>query len=180
MGELPVNTARLVGQERAITGVEISQYESGIPLKGWESVKNALNIFASGASRGSRATEQHQMQAVGESMGGFAAAFYAVAAPHMSGGSSSFVEKMLQEAEPAVQSRGRWSRSYDYDGQGSFFKTTVEVNRADKKDGYILQLNAAYVGNQVEEGLAEALGAERGLSWKNVAVEFEPAGTQFK
>jgi hypothetical protein len=171
-----------IGQEGrpVFTGVEVTQYESGIPLKGWESVKNALNIFASGASRASRATEQDQMKAMGESFGGFGAAFYAIATAYISGGGSSFVDRMLQEAEPSVQSMGRWSRSYDYDGQGSFFKTTVEINRADKKDGYILQLNAAYVSNQVEEGLAEALRVERGLSWKNVAVKFEPAGSQFK
>ena|SRR3989344_9484648 len=170
------------GQERRteVTGVEVTQYESGIPLKGWESVRNALDIFASGASRGSRATEQHQMKAVGESYGGLGLAFYAIASPHMQGSGSSFVEQMLKEAEPSVKSRGSWSRSYDYDGQGSFFKTTVEVNKVGKEDGYLLQLNAAYVGNQVEEGLAETLGAERGLSWKNVAVEFEPEGTQFK
>lgn len=180
MTEVPVNNEGQIGHERsAVTGVEVTQYESGIPLKGWDSIKNALNIFASGASRGSRATEQHQIKAIGESYGGFGAAFYAIAAPHMRG-DSSFVEEMLKEAEPSVKSRGRWSRSYDYDGQGSFFKTTVEVNRGDKADGYILQLNAAYVGNQVEEGLAEALGVERGLSWKNVAVEFEPEGTQFR
>lgn len=170
------------GQEKrtAVTGAEVTQYESGIPLKGWESVKNALDIFASGASRGSRTTEQHQMKAMGESYGGLALAFYAIAAPHMQGSGSSFVEGMLKEAEPSVKSRGSWERHYDYDGQGSFFKTTVEINKVGKEDGYLLQLNAAYVGNQVEEGLAEALGAERGLSWKNVAVEFEPEGTQFK
>jgi len=182
MSEIPTNVEPVGQPERrsAVTGVEITQYESGIPLKGWESVGNALNIFASGASRGSRATEQHQMKAVGESYGGFDAAFYAIAAPHMRGGGSSFVEEMLKEAEPSVKSRGQWSRSYDYDGQGSFFKTTVEVSRAGIGDDYILQLNAAYVGNQVEEGLAESLGVERGLSWKNVAVEFEPEGTQFR
>lgn len=182
MSEAPQGLEQFAKPERqsSIVSTEVTQYESGIPLKGWESVNAALDTFASGKSRGSRATEQHQLKAIGESYGGFAAAFYSLEAPHMGGGGNSFVKRMLEEAQPSVASRGRWSRSYDYDGQGSFFKTTVDINRVGKEDNYILQLNAAYVGNQVEEGLAENLGVERGVSWKNVEVVFEPEGNQFK
>jgi hypothetical protein len=183
MGEIPTGQEEQRGQpERkpAIIGVEVSQYKSGIPLKGWDSVKAALDVFASGRARGSRATEQHQLKAVEESYGDFAAAFYTIATPHMRESGSSFVEEMLKEAKPAVDDRGSWNRHYDYDGVGSFFKTSVEITRVEGTDGYILQLNAAYVGNQVEEGLAEVLGAERGLSWKNVTVQYEPEGTQFR
>ena len=183
MAEIPTGGKEVAPKpaerETVITGVEVSEYQSGIPLKGWESVENALRTFSSGAPRASRSTESHQMKAVAESQGAFATGFYTIAAPHLKGG-ASFVDQMLEEAKRGTESQGRWHRSYDYDGVGSFFKTTVEVDQVKGTDGYILKLNAAYVGTEVEEGLAEHLGVERGLSWKNVTVGLEPVGDQFR
>ncbi len=161
MTENPVGGEKQVNQvERmpAITGVEVTQCESGIPLKGWDSVKGALYVFAKGCSPGRMATES---------------------IPYIEGGEESFVDAMLEEAQPAVESRGHWHRHYDRVGAVSFYKTQVDINRV-SKGGYVLQLNAAFVGNQVEEGLAETLDVERGLLWKNVAVQFEPEGDQFR
>ena len=167
--------------ELKIIGVGVNEYRLGIPLKDWESVKAALNIFASGASKGSRATERHQLKAVGDSFGGEGLAYYGLMAPHLKGPGSAFVGQMLQEAEPVIESRGFWSRSYDYDGPGSFFKTTVEIKRLPEQEGaYLLELNAAYVGKDVEDGLAETLGVEQGLQWKSVDVRFEPEAFGFR
>src|SRR3972149_6491373 len=74
--------------ELKIIGVGVNEYRLGIPLKDWESVKAALNIFASGASKGSRATERHQLKAVGDSFGGEGLAYYGLMAPHFKGADS--------------------------------------------------------------------------------------------
>lgn len=63
----------------------------------------------------------------------------------------------------------------------SFFKSRVEITRLDDlKDGYLLELNAAYVDKEVEGGLAETLGVEQGLQWKSVNVGLEPVETNFR
>lgn len=102
-------------------------------------------------------------------------AFYLAEAPHLRGGGSRFVDGMMGELMSSVIERGRWHRSYDYDGQGTFFKTTVGVISLDTPDNVnLLNLNAAYVGKEVEDGLAEYLGVGQGLQWKHAAVGLEP------
>lgn len=82
---------------------------------------------------------------------------------------------MLEEAESSVKNFGRWRRSYDYDGQGVFHKTSVEITAIkDPKDTFVLGLNAAYVGKEVEDGLAAHLGIEQGLQWKSAKIQVEP------
>lgn len=155
---------------------------TGIPLTGWENIRAALNIFASGKPRRSRATEDHNLQAFTQ-MHPFAGMLFLQANRREPG--NSFVDRLLEEAEPAVKDRGRWSRSYDYDGQGSFHKTSVEIQDItsvdeEASDGlYLLSLNAAYVGKGVEDDLAEYLGVEQGLQRKSVHVKLEPDGDQF-
>lgn len=163
--------------ELKITGVEISEYRSGIPLQGWESVKNALYTFASGRSRGGRATQNELLDNMpGGTMG---VGLYLLATANID--RNSFVDKMLQDAEVAMKG-ARWSRNFDYDAMGtSFFKSSVEITRLPgTEDGYLLGLNAAYVGKEVEDGLAGTLGVEQGLRWKAVTVNLEPEGTNFR
>lgn len=155
---------------------------TGIPLTGWENIRAALDIFASGKPRRSRATEDHNLKAFTE-MHPLAGMLFLQANNREPG--NSFVDRLLEEAEPAIKERGRWGRHYDYDGQGSFHKTSVEIKDitpvdADASDGlYLLGLNAAYVGKGVEDGLAEYLGVEQGLQRKSVHVKLEPDGDQF-
>ncbi len=168
---MPENKAEL-----NITNVAISEYRSGIPLQGWESVTSALNTYSKGGSRSSRATRNDLEKNVAEMGGGLGLGLLFLS----QGPRSAFVEDMLQEAKAGVDSRGRWERHYDYDGQGVFHKTTVEVQKlAEVNNGYLLGLNAAYVGKAVEDGLAETLGVEQGLQWKSVKVELAPDGKQF-
>lgn len=160
-----------------ITRVEVTESHSGIPLLGWESVSNALNTFSTGKSRSSKVT-RNDLERNAIQKGGPIGLFLVMATTE---DRSSFVERMLQEAKAGVDSRGRWERHYDYDGQGVFHKTSVGVQRLPElKDGYLLELNAAYVGKEVEDGLAETLGIEQGLQWKSVEVGLTPEGNQFK
>lgn len=158
-----------------ITKVSTEQYYRGIPLKGWGSVDSALNMFARGVTKGSRVTEDHQLNAVGASQGLMGLAFYLTAAPHMEGAGNEFVKRMLDEAEPIVEARGHWRASYDYDGMGVFFKTGVEIKRLSvKNDLYLLEIWAAYVGDEPEIGLAEALGVPRTMLSSTVTIQVEP------
>lgn len=147
-----------------------------IPLKGWDSVVAAVNTFANGGSRASQATTQNQIRAVGETSGGLGLGLYMLGAPHMQGAGNQFVERLLEEAKGALTNRNKWNRHYDYDGMGVFFKTSVEIGVLDAKEGmYYLSIWAAYVGDQPEEGLAEALNIPRALTGCVVTVEVPPA-----
>lgn len=166
--------------ETRIMGVKVSEYRSGIPLSGFESVATALHTFASGTTRKARATQKDIEGHFSRDHGAMGLGLYRLATSRVD--RNSFVNEMLQEAEPAVKGKGRWSRHYDYDGMGtSFFKTSVELTKLpDQADGYLLGLNAAYVGKQVEDGLADTLGVEQGLQWKGVRVVLQPEGQNFR
>ena len=145
-------------------------------MAGWDSVESGLNTFESGASRGSHATEDHNVKAYSEA-GPLGGILFLRANNRVSG--SSFVGEMLEEAKVSIQNRGKWQRSYDYDGQGVFHKTSVEITALEKpKDAYLLGLNAAYVGKEVEDGLAAHLGVEQGLQRKSANVQIAPNGDQ--
>lgn len=176
----PQEPSNLPNRELGVTGVEITEYRSGIPLSGFESVATALHTFASGRSRKARATQEDIEGHVSRDHGAMGLGLYLLSTAKVD--RNSFVNEMLQEAEPAVKGRGCWSRHYDYDGMGtSFFKTSVEMTRLpDQEDGYLLGLNAAYVGKKIEDGLAETLGVEQGLQWKGVNVVLRPEGQQFR
>lgn len=163
--------------ELNITGVKVSEYRSGIPLQGWDNVESALRQYESGAAK-RRTAMDHNIKAYGDSYGELGAALFIFG---NSQGRESFVDELLQEARPSVQNRGQWSKHYDYDGPGRFHKTSVEIKALpNTENGYLLGLNAAYVGKEVEDGLAEALGIEQGLQWKSVNVELAPEETDFR
>lgn len=158
-----------------VTNVSVESYRRGIPLKGWDSVKAALNLHANGRTKGSRATEEHQIQAIADSHGAMGLGIYMLGAPHMQGAGNQFVDNMLKEAKSAIRRRDRWARSYDYNGVGTFFKTSVEIIQLDKKeDLYLLEIYAAYVGDKPEVGLAEELGIPRALRRYTVLVQVKP------
>lgn len=165
--------------EMKIAGVNITEYRSGIPLSGFDSVASALHTFSTGRSGSSRATKDDLEGNVARMGGAMGMGIFLLATAGQD--RSTFVERMLQEAQPAVNGNGRWSRHYDYDGQGVFHKTTVELTKLpEQEDAYLLGLNAAYVGKEVEDGLAETLGVEQGLQWKGVNVVLEPEGSNFR
>ncbi|OGG03198.1 hypothetical protein A2W14_07245 [Candidatus Gottesmanbacteria bacterium RBG_16_37_8] len=167
-----------VTPELKITSIQTLDRFIGIPLENWDRVKEALYAFASGRPDGSRATEAHNVKAYGEVDGGLGAAMFILGNRQES--PSLFVDGMLEEASKQIETRGKWERHYDYDGQGVFHKTTVEIDKIpDENDRYLLKLYAAYVGGKVEDGLAEYLGIEQGLQFKQVSAILEPQGDKF-
>lgn len=152
-----------------ITSVKQGKYECGIPLKGLDSVKAALQVFSRG---GSIALSENVSQ-----MEGMAAVLLLT---YLSGGGDEFLERLFPELESIVRGRGCFSHSYDYDGPGPFHKATVEVFSHGEDDTFILGLHAAYVGREIEARLAQKLGVERGLQWLCVDVETAPIGNRFQ
>jgi hypothetical protein len=157
-----------------ITSVQTQEYTRGIPLKGWESVETALKTFANGHTAGARDTEGHQLNAMSQSQGALGLGLYLLGAAHLQGEESTFVTDMLEKAKSYVKQHGRWSRNYDYDGVGVFFKTSVDITLLNEQDDlYMLEINAAYVGDKPERGLAQYLGVPLTLRYSSVIVQVE-------
>ena len=168
-----VKAAKPKAPEMVVKGVTVTEYQYGIPIEGWDNVKGALNTFSRGLQRRSLSNEVRQVQAIANAEGVFAAGLYTSLIPHPDSG-DSFVEGMLESAKPVVDSRGFWAKHFEQ-GPGSFFKTNVEIDSLPEvQDSFLLRLRAAYSGDKIERELAEHLQVERGLLWKNVAVEVRP------
>lgn len=157
--------------ETAKLTVHHSECLRGIPLVGMDSVKSALQKFSDGV-RGSNATTQ-QLATDGNPIAMMMKMAYVD-----SGGEGSFLKELFADIEASLKKRDKYSRHYDYDGVGSFFKTTVEVTKL-PNNIFLLGLNAAYVGDKVEVSLAEALGVERALSWAATTIELPVVGNLF-
>jgi hypothetical protein len=148
-----------------IVSVSQKMHRSHIPLPDFNSVKGALTLFSEGTTKSSHATKQ-QLVADG---GGLAAMLMTVGQRDTGG----FLGQLFADIEKKLQTSSVYSYSFDYDGYGSFFKTTVEVYRL-PDDSYLLSLSAAYVGRKVENELAEALGLQQKLWWSGVNLTYGP------
>lgn len=165
-----------------ITKVSVKRHHSGIPLAGKESLHNALAAFAGGTSKGSGATRDRQTRDVTRAHGEHAAVFEAWASTLLAPNTKQLVDRLVDDAIATLKGRDSFHRSFDYDAMGtSFFKTNVDVLMLDRKEQiYLLRLSAAYVGDEVEIGLAEALGIPRGLQWVRVTAEVKPVDNRFE
>ncbi|MBI2798319.1 hypothetical protein HYX70_03435 [Candidatus Saccharibacteria bacterium] len=148
--------------------VNTTEYLSGIPLEGIEAVRNALRLFASGQTAGSNATEKKLIQD-----GGVGIALLKPLVEEMYGGDDRFLTDLFTKIDAGIEAVGSYSYHYDYDGVGRFFKTTVEVQKLDDT-WFLLHLSAAYVGDQVEVGLAESLQIDRAVQHIDVTAQVEP------
>lgn len=166
--------------ELKITRVQILDDGAGIPLQGWTSVENALRIFQSSRTRQAWATRSHLQDETLEDHGVLGLALLDSASARMNAG-RDIVAEILQGAQPALRGEsGSWNRHFDRDEIGTpFFKTVVGITKL-PNDVYLLELNAAYVGKDVEDGLAETLGVEQAFYGKSVSVELEPVRTGFR
>lgn len=148
--------------------VNTTEYLSDIPLEGIEAVRNALRLFASGRTAASNATEKQLIRD-----GGIQIAMLKPLVEEVYGGDDRFLTELFTSIDAGIKAHGYYSYGYDYDGVGRFLKTTVEVRKLDG-DWFILGLSAAYVGDQVEVGLAETLQIERALRHIDVTAQVEP------
>ena len=150
---------------------------SGIPLQGMESVKGALQTFAAGKTNSSYATNDKLIR--DSEAGAMIHMFKTVLFD--SNSQDMFMNRLFAGIQQGMDKNGRFHVHYDYDGQGRFFKTSVTVKRIDvENDIYLLSLNAAYVGSQIEDELAKYLGVEQGLNWVAVEVDFPTQDRTFR
>jgi len=149
-----------------ILSVERSEHCGGILLPDLESVKGTLQAFSEGKTKESSATRREL--AMSGDTGGMIAAFLPLVQPS----EGTFVGRLCTQMEQQLSYSDRFYRDFDYDGVGSFMKTSVTVRRLEN-GSFLLELNAAYVGNKVEEGLAEYLEAHRGLWWTKVELTLD-------
>jgi hypothetical protein len=148
-----------------ITSVSQKTHRSHIQLPDLDSVKAALVLFSEGTTESSHATKQ-QLVADG---GGLAAMLLSASQRNTNG----FLDQLFKEIEETIEVNSSYNRHFDYDGYGSFFKTSVGVDRL-PDESYLLSLNAAYVGHKVEDELAEALGLQQKLWWSGVNLTYGP------
>lgn len=154
-------TPESFSEESKITNIETADYRSGIILGDMEELENALRIYNGDVVPESKATTDEQFRAMAQDQGPLGAGLFALVSDKIRG-EQDFVGNILSEARPALEGRGRFNRHFDYDGMGSnFFKTSVDVEKVGDK--YVLKLNAAYVGSEPENKLAETLAKPMAL-----------------
>jgi hypothetical protein len=163
-----------------IVKVTKDPYDRYIPLRTWNAVGYALHAYSTGEAKGSRATQLHQVQAMDQAYGASALEVMAKF-EKIRYTPSQFVQRLLTEAELTLSppARDSWSRHYDYDGVGVFFKTSVDILVLDRPSAwYAVGIWAAYVGDEPEKGLAELLQVPRALMRTGVSVETAPIDQQ--
>jgi len=166
-----------MNEKKTTSNVSAQQSYRLIPLTGWDNVVAAVTLYATGSLPSSHVTQDRLEKDMSRSdrTGGLATALMVVATSIISKEKQGFHEKMLDEAKEALKTRNGWSRSYDYDAQGTaFFKSNVSINVIDReKEVFTLGIYAAYVGDKPEEELAQNLKTERAMQWSSVSVQTE-------
>lgn len=155
-----------------IVNTQQESKEAGIELADLESVKEAIRIFAGGATAGSRNALSHGFDDTPN--GGIGLMMKMMVDV---GHEDAFLQRLLAKVD-RVEENGYFSDDWDYDGPGPFFKNTLRLEKwqVSGKDVYTLHFNAAYVGDQPTAGLAQSLGADRALWRDEVTIEVAPFG----
>jgi len=167
-------------QELKIEGYTVNEHRSGIHFAHLEHLEHALIMYGTGNISGETA-QRYNEKAYTEMGGPMGGALFAFAGR---GDMPKFVQEQIMErvsqAYEAVQNSRNPNasekvyKSFDYDGVGQFHKTSVDVEVT--KGGVELHLSAAYVGDQVEESLAKAMGQERGFRSATIEVPVNQTG----
>lgn len=151
----------------------IKEHPKGILVDGLPLVRALLMKFMSGVSKHSRASARN-----------LPAAMAALLRVIQEGQEVPFLKNLFEEMNEGLHRNGRFRKNYEYDGQGPFLKTTVEVLDLAGElyvpegyaDPFLLTLYTAAVGSKVEDGLADAVGIEQGLLWSSVELNLPAHG----
>jgi hypothetical protein len=164
-------------KELEITNFDVTEYRKGIMFAHPELLEHALVMYGDGnyPTPGGETALEYNDKAFADAHGNLGGALFSLMA--RSGDMREFVHdhitskvqdkwSQIQKKRTKVESNSVHF-SFDYDGAGHFHKTNGEV--AITKEGVELTLSAAYVGDQVEDQLASALGMKRGL--RNATID---------
>lgn len=158
-----------------ITNISVIERRSLVPVKGWDAVVKAITIFSNGYTRGARETDRITADAIAESSGPLGLGLYLLNSLTAGDKRSNLVDRLLLEAGQSLERQTKFHKHYDYDGMGTpFMKTSVTIRKLSGDDMYGIGLNAAYVGDAPEVGLAEQLGIPRTLLSCTIEVKTEP------
>lgn len=172
-----VTKEQLESQELTVDDFSVEERRRGILFSHPEQLEHALVMYGDGTyptPGGETALEYNdKVFAEGSALGG---ALFSLMS--RSGNMRQFVQdRIMEQVTPkwnAVQKSRKADASesvhfsFDYDGAGHFHKSNGEVRIT--KQGVELTLSAAYVGDQVEDQLAGALGVKRGLRSASIEV----------
>ena len=157
-----------------IKEVVVSENHSGIRCADWREVVDLLKKYGRGNYKGGQATVKHDRSAYDQTYGEEGEMEFA---NDQQDELDDFINKNFNTGENPVHSTGwEYDRWFDYDGKGGLFKSAVRIRKIE--DGYILNLRAAYVGDDVEEQLAQAVNKPRGMEQTSVRVWYN-AGDYF-
>jgi len=140
----------------------------GIPLPDLDSVKGAITAFSRGVTRSSGVTRQTLLATQSDT-----GAVLTLMHDLLVSNPGRFLERMFSEMDERFESGFSFDKSYDYDGEGRFFKTSVTVSKVPADETFVLNLHAAYVGRQVENDLAEAIGIQQALNGSSVQIAYD-------
>jgi len=143
-----------------IVGVEKEDYMRGIILDSPEDLAQAFIVYNGGSVEGARATQNHDLDAIGEDHGSMAVGIALLGGAVLCSDTDAFATKLAEEAIFELKSSKRFHKGFDYTFN-NFQKTSVDVRKVGDK--YVLELSAAYVGSKPENRLAETLGKPMAL-----------------
>lgn len=152
-----------------IDSISLEEFRSGIPLKDFESLAQALERYSRGVGEASKATHYDYLRTVSTNGSRllftpeFCQSSEVSAHGKVSFSSDPLIDKTVRDAQMAYNNlKSRFFLGFENVGQGRFRKTTVEIDfdRCSERP-LILYLGAAYSGKKVEQELAEALKIER-------------------
>lgn len=157
-----------------IVEVISSETHTGIKCNNWQEVVDLLKRYGRGDYKGGQATLEHDRASYDQAYGEEGEVRFAEKQQYES---DDFVDENFDARENPDHPVGwEYNRWFDYDGKGGFFKSGVRIRKTE--DGYILNLRASYVGDEVEGRLAQATNKPWGMSQASVRIRFN-AGDYF-
>lgn len=184
--------------ELKIHGVEVIERRRGIPLSGWKSVRNALELLGSATAPYIERTGKENLNIdAGVTRADFQASVAKAEARvrlnpsriyHLAlerSGQDPFVDSLVKEAEDTIREhRMYWTtdpyyRVASHIARGLVFGSFLTIRKIQgKHNAYLLEIDSPSTEG-AEHHLAESLGIERDLRWKAVMVGLEPDSDNF-
>ncbi len=158
--------------ESSIESVLKNAKTTGIIFDSMEEVEQALRVYNGEISadilRSNQTTTQKAVDNLLQDSSLLSAGLF-VAMGKVVNGKKDFVGEIIKVATASIEVWWTYKESWDYNGMGTnFFKTGIEIQEIGSR--YLLNINAAYVGNKPEIELCEELKREAGCISASVDV----------
>lgn len=131
-----------------------------------EEIGEAIIVYGGDKLPNSRATRNGVINQVGNIGGGLAAGLMLLVEARTDG--SSFSKSLANEMVGELKSSGHSHQSFEYTSN-VFQQTSLTASKVGNK--YLLNISAAYVGNEPEQNLALALGKPLALSRATITTQ---------